>query len=253
MQVYDSLTEPVGNTPLVRLRSVTRACPGRSVLAKVEYFNPGGSVKDRIALRMIEAAEAAGQLSPAARSSSRRRAIPASGWPSSPPSAATNACSSARTRWRRTRSACCAPTAPRSWSARARSRPITRTPTTAWPAGWPPRRPAAGSPTSTPIRRTRVALRDDRPGDLGPDRRAGHPLRGRDRHRRHDHRRRPVSEGGLRRPGQGDRRRPGGLGLLRRLRPPLPGRGGRRGHLAGQPTTGRSATRSSPCPTRSRS
>ena len=47
------------------------------------------------------------------------------------------------------------------------------------------------------------------------------------RHRRHDHRHRPVPQGGLRRPGPGDRRRPGGVGVLRRDRPPLPGRGGR--------------------------
>ncbi|HEY4462935.1 MAG TPA: cystathionine beta-synthase [Streptosporangiaceae bacterium] len=68
MQVHDSLTETVGNTPLIRLRAVTRdlrAPAARpAVLAKVEYFNPGGSVKDRIALRMIEAAEAAGDLKP---------------------------------------------------------------------------------------------------------------------------------------------------------------------------------------------
>src|SRR5277367_5193620 len=64
MQVYDSLSELVGDTPLLRLRSVTRGMPGSQVLAKVEYFNPGGSVKDRIALRMIAAAEASGQLRP---------------------------------------------------------------------------------------------------------------------------------------------------------------------------------------------
>ncbi len=64
MQVYDSLSELVGNTPLIRLRSVTRGIPGSTVLAKVEYFNPGGSVKDRIALRMVAAAEASGDLKP---------------------------------------------------------------------------------------------------------------------------------------------------------------------------------------------
>ena len=68
MRVHDSLIELVGDTPLVRLHAVTRglAPPGRApdVLAKVEYFNPGGSVKDRIALRMVEAAEASGALRP---------------------------------------------------------------------------------------------------------------------------------------------------------------------------------------------
>jgi cystathionine beta-synthase len=66
MRYSDSLVELIGNTPLVRLRSVTRDL-GESapiVLAKVEYFNPGGSVKDRIAVRMIEAAEASGELKP---------------------------------------------------------------------------------------------------------------------------------------------------------------------------------------------
>jgi cystathionine beta-synthase len=53
----------VGNTPLVRLNNVTAGIEA-TVLAKVEYFNPGGSVKDRIALRMIEAAEKSGELLP---------------------------------------------------------------------------------------------------------------------------------------------------------------------------------------------
>jgi cystathionine beta-synthase len=68
MQVHESLIELFGNTPLVRLRKVTRQLsgtgPGPDVLAKVEYFNPGGSVKDRIALRMVEAAEKSGELQP---------------------------------------------------------------------------------------------------------------------------------------------------------------------------------------------
>jgi cystathionine beta-synthase len=61
--VYDSVLDLVGNTPLVRLRKVT-AGVAATVLAKVEYFNPGGSVKDRIALAMVEAAEADGSLQP---------------------------------------------------------------------------------------------------------------------------------------------------------------------------------------------
>jgi len=63
MQVYDSLAEVTGGTPLVRLRSVTRGVARTdNVLAKVEYLNPGGSIKDRIALRMIDAAEREGKL-----------------------------------------------------------------------------------------------------------------------------------------------------------------------------------------------
>ncbi|MQA97022.1 MAG: cystathionine beta-synthase [Streptosporangiales bacterium] len=63
MRVHDSLVELMGDTPLLRLNRV-RGDLGPDLLAKVEYFNPGGSVKDRIALRMIEAAEAEGVLRP---------------------------------------------------------------------------------------------------------------------------------------------------------------------------------------------
>jgi cystathionine beta-synthase len=61
VEVYDSVVELIGNTPLVRLRSLARGLPA-DVLAKVEYLNPGGSVKDRIAERMVDAAEASGEL-----------------------------------------------------------------------------------------------------------------------------------------------------------------------------------------------
>ena len=63
MRYVDNVVELIGNTPLVRLRRVT-AGVGALVLAKVEYLNPGGSVKDRIAVRMVEAAERAGTLRP---------------------------------------------------------------------------------------------------------------------------------------------------------------------------------------------
>ncbi|WP_327315556.1 cystathionine beta-synthase [Streptomyces sp. NBC_01235] len=63
MRFHDSMISLVGNTPLVKLNSVTKGIRA-TVLAKVEYFNPGGSVKDRIALRMIEAAEKSGELKP---------------------------------------------------------------------------------------------------------------------------------------------------------------------------------------------
>lgn len=63
VQYVNSLLDLVGNTPLVRLSKTTDGAKPL-VLAKVEYFNPGGSVKDRIAVRMIEAAEASGELKP---------------------------------------------------------------------------------------------------------------------------------------------------------------------------------------------
>ncbi len=63
MRYYDNVVEIIGNTPLVKLNRITEGIAA-TVLAKVEYLNPGGSVKDRIALRMIEDAEAAGLLRP---------------------------------------------------------------------------------------------------------------------------------------------------------------------------------------------
>src|SRR5215475_11578426 len=65
VDVYDSLTEAMGNTPLLRLKTVTKGIARtNNVLAKIEYLNPGGSEKDRIALRMVETAEREGKLLP---------------------------------------------------------------------------------------------------------------------------------------------------------------------------------------------
>jgi cystathionine beta-synthase len=63
VEVYDSVVDLIGHTPLVRLRAVTDGIRA-TVLAKVEYLNPGASVKDRIAVRMIDDAEASGALKP---------------------------------------------------------------------------------------------------------------------------------------------------------------------------------------------
>ena len=64
MKYAEHIVDLVGNTPLVKLNSVTRGVTKATVLAKVEYVNPGGSVKDRIARKMIEDAEASGALRP---------------------------------------------------------------------------------------------------------------------------------------------------------------------------------------------
>ncbi|MFZ2906800.1 MAG: pyridoxal-phosphate dependent enzyme [Cyclobacteriaceae bacterium] len=60
---YNSIVETIGNTPIVKLNKIFKGIPG-TVLAKVEYFNPGNSTKDRMALKMIEDAEKAGLLKP---------------------------------------------------------------------------------------------------------------------------------------------------------------------------------------------
>ena len=69
MKYAENIADLVGNTPLVKLNRVVKDTDGRDVVActvlvKVEYVNPGGSVKDRIAVRMIDAAEASGELRP---------------------------------------------------------------------------------------------------------------------------------------------------------------------------------------------
>ena len=63
MKIYDNILETIGNTPIVRLNKVTKGLKG-TILAKVETTNPGNSVKDRMAVKMIEDAEKAGILKP---------------------------------------------------------------------------------------------------------------------------------------------------------------------------------------------
>ena len=64
MSIAKNILEKIGGTPLVKIEKLNRG--GAEVVAKVEFFNPGGSVKDRIAFAMIEAAEKAGLLKPGA-------------------------------------------------------------------------------------------------------------------------------------------------------------------------------------------
>ena len=63
VEYSESILDLVGNTPLVRLRALARGVRA-TVLVKLEQLNPGGSVKDRIALGMVEEAERAGHLRP---------------------------------------------------------------------------------------------------------------------------------------------------------------------------------------------
>ena len=263
MEYVESLLDLVGNTPLVRLTGPS-TCPTDAagaaplVLAKVEYLNPGGSVKDRIAARMIDAAEASGELQPGGTiveptsgntgvglamvaqakgyrcvfvcpdkvSEDKRNVLKAYG-------AEVVVCPTA-----------VAPEHPDSYynvsdrlvegARRLEARPVLQ-----------PEQPA-------------LALRDDRPRDLAADRGADHPLRVRHGHRRHDQRRRPLPQGAqcrTRRPGPGDRRRPGRLGVLRRHRPARTWSRASARTSGPRPTTATSPTGSSrsPTPTRSRS
>ena len=62
--ILDNILETIGNTPLVRINAITRGVTEAEVLVKLETFNPGNSIKDRMAVRMIEDAERAGLLKP---------------------------------------------------------------------------------------------------------------------------------------------------------------------------------------------
>jgi cystathionine beta-synthase len=63
MDIKHNILETIGNTPLIKLNKITKDLPC-TVLAKVDYFNPGNSIKDRMALKMVEVAEQEGKLKP---------------------------------------------------------------------------------------------------------------------------------------------------------------------------------------------
>ena len=63
-KICSTILDAIGNTPMVRVNAITRGVTEASVFVKLETFNPGNSIKDRIALRMIEDAERSGQLKP---------------------------------------------------------------------------------------------------------------------------------------------------------------------------------------------
>ena len=63
MQYAKNILETIGNTPLVKLNKITNEVDA-TVLAKVEFFNPGSSIKDRMAVKMVEDAELDGRLKP---------------------------------------------------------------------------------------------------------------------------------------------------------------------------------------------
>ena len=232
METYDSVVDLIGNTPLVRLHKVTEGA-GAPVYAKVEYFNPGGSVKDRIALRMVDAAEREGLLKP--------------GGTIVEPTSGNTGVGLALVAQQRGYS--CVFVVPDKVSQdkinvlKAYGAEVVVCPTAV-----PPEHPDSYYNVSDRLAR-------EIPGAWKPDQYANqnnpmshyeqtgpelwrqtdgrdHALRGRRRDRRHHHRHRPLPQGGLRRARADRRRRPGGLGLLRRHRAPVPRRGRRRGLLA---------------------
>ena len=63
MDIKNNILETIGNTPLIKLNKITKHLPA-TVAAKVDYFNPGNSIKDRMAVKMIEVAEKEGWHTP---------------------------------------------------------------------------------------------------------------------------------------------------------------------------------------------
>ncbi len=63
MDIKNNILETIGNTPLIKLNKICKDLPC-TVLAKVDYFNPGNSIKDRMAVKMVEIAEKEGKLKP---------------------------------------------------------------------------------------------------------------------------------------------------------------------------------------------
>ena len=209
---YPSVLDLVGSTPIVRLDRISRDVPG-TILAKLEYLNPGGSVKDRIGLAMIEAAERDGRLQPGGTIVE----------PTSGNTGVGLAIAAALKGYR------CIFVMPDKMSQekiamlRAYGAEVVITPTAVEhdspesyysvssrlaeeiPGGF---KPDQYSNMANP----RGALRDDRAGDLGADRRRARRDRDLGRHRRHDQRRRPLLQGAQAR-GADRRRRPRGLDL----------------------------------------
>ena len=192
---YPTLLELVGNTPLVRLQNVVPE-GAATVLAKLEFLNPGGSIKDRIAITMVDAAEREGKLKPGGTI-----VEPTSG--------------QHRHRPRDRRGAARLPLhlhharqdepredlAAQGLRRRGDRLPLRRRARVAGELLLGLRPARRGDPRRLQARpvpqrgQPALALRDDRPRDLGADRRRARRARDRGRHRRHDHRQRPLPEG----------------------------------------------------------
>ncbi len=191
--IKDSILDTVGDTPLVRLSRIAAGLTPQ-VVAKVEYFNPGGSIKDRVAMRMVEAAEADGRLKPGGTI-----VEPTSG------NTGTGLAIAARIKGYRVIAVM-----PDKMSKekidllRAYGAEVVVTPTDVDPDS--PQayyrvadRLTRGDRRRLPAQPVREpgqpadALRDDGPGAVAPERRRDHPPRRRRRHGRHDHRARGAT------------------------------------------------------------
>ncbi len=230
-QIAESVLDLIGNTPIVKLRVTGRDLPC-TVALKLETTNPGGSSKDRPAVEMLDAAERDGLLKPGGTI-----VEPTSG------NTGVGLAIVAAQRGYRCVFVMTDKVAPekvallQAYGAEVVVCPVAVLPedpasyySTAErlvreiPGAFRPNQYAQRGEPARP-------LPDDRAGDLAPDGRSHHPLRGRHRHGRHDLGRRALLEGAE--PGHPHRgRRSRRLGVLRGQRPAVPRRGHRRGLLA---------------------
>ena len=213
-----SILSAIGRTPLIPLQRLASGLSAR-ILAKVESLNPGGSIKDRVGVAMVEEAERRGWLRPGGTiieaTAGQYRGRAGAGGRGQGLSVHLRAAGQDERRedpaaeglWRRDRD-----------HADLGRRPTRPRAITAWPTGWPARSPAAGGPTSSPtspIPRSII----DRPAPRSGSRPAARSRLRRGRgDRRHDLRRGPIPQGAQSRC-QDHRRRPGGLGPLGRCSP----------------------------------
>ena len=194
-EIKDSILDTVGETPLVRLSRIAPGCAPQ-IVAKVEYFNPGGSIKDRVAMRMVEAAERDGRLRPGGTIIE-----PTSGNTGTGPGDRRSTEGLPRDRGHAGQDVAREDRLTARLRGRGRGLPDRRLAGLA--AGLlPGRRPAdEGDPGRLPAQPVRQpgqpgdALRDHRAGAVAPVGRADHALRVRRRHGRDDHRHRALPEG----------------------------------------------------------
>ena len=252
MKYAETVLDLVGDTPLVKLNSVTDGITA-TVLAKIEYLNPGGSSKDRIASRIIDAAEAEGKLKPG-------------GTIVEPTSGNTGIGLALVAQQRGYRCVFVCPdkvSEDKINTLKAYGAEVVVCPTNVAPESPDSyyqtsdrlAREIAGRVQARPVLEPDGAarpLRDDRSGDLARHRRQGHALRGRRRHRRHDLGRRQVPQGAE--PGRAGSSAPIPRARSTRAAPVARTSSRASARTSGRPpTTAPSSTRSSRAPTPSRS
>ena len=195
-KVFDNVLDAIGDTPMIRINRITKGLVKATVLAKIETVNPGNSIKDRMAVRMIEDAERSGLLKPGGTIIEGTSGNTGMGL----------AIAAVVKGYRCVFTTTDKQSKEKIDALRAFGAEVIVCPTNVDPedprslllglvaAGAGDPELLEGEPVRQPVEQRR-ALRGDRAGDLGTDRRPRHAPRRRRRHRRHDQRRRALSQG----------------------------------------------------------